>query len=296
MTAMWSMVNSSFKEDRWGRMIALSFCFHLVIFSTFLFAPQTKIHFPSMEERVYHVELVGPPKGIESGKKGKGSASIAKRKEKSHIVKTKARRIAVKKKKSVSVIAKRVSSKPITRARKKDFSAAELVDQAISKIEKKVKEEKTDDLEKVLSRIERKVKSDTTNQSEKSLNKPEEGVKTFSKEGTGGIFGMPSGIGKGIQLYQMRIEDAIKNNWSYPVALINAESKKIPEAVIIITVRNDGKILKAWFRKKSNNPLFDDSVLKAIERSDPLPEFPPGYVKSYDEVEINFSLKDLIQQ
>jgi len=295
MTATWPMVNSSFKEDRWVRMIALSFCFHLVIFSTFLFAPQTKIHFPSMEERVYHVELVGPPKGIESSK-GKGSASIAKRKEKSHIVKTNTRRIAVKKKKSVSVIAKRVSSKPITRERKKDFSAAELVDQAISKIEKKVKEEKTDDLEKALSRIERKVKSDTTNQPEKSVNKPEEGAQTFSKGVTDGIFGMSSGIGKGIHLYQMRIEDAIKNNWSYPVALINTKGKKIPEAVIIITVRNDGKILKVWFRKKSNNPLFDDSVLKAIESSDPLPEFPPGYVKSYEEVEINFSLKDLIQQ
>ena len=296
MTATWSMVNSNFKEDRWVRMMALSFCFHLVIFSTFLFAPQTRIHFPSMEERVYHVELVEPPKGIGSGKEGKGSVSIAKRKEKSRIVKTKARRIAVKKKKSVSVIAKRVSSKPITRERKKDFSAAELVDQAISKIEKKVKEEETDDLEKALSRIERKVKSDTTNQSVKTMDKPEEGVKTSHKGGTSGIFGMSSGIGKGIQLYQMRIEDAIKNNWSYPVALINAERKKIPEAVIIITVRNDGKILKAWFRKKSSNPLFDDSVLKAIERSDPLPGFPPGYVKSYDEVEINFSLKDLIQQ
>jgi colicin import membrane protein len=289
------MVNSSFKEERWVRMIALSFCFHLVIFFTFLFAPQTKIHFPSMEERVYHVELVGPPKGVGGGKKGKGSAHIAKRKEKSHIVETKTRRIAVKKKKTVSVIAKRVSSKPIMKEKKKDFSAAELVDQAISKIEKKVKDKKTDDLEKALSRIERRVKSDTTSKSEKILDKPEEGTHTFSKGGTGGIFGMSSGIGKGIQLYQMRIEDAIKNNWSYPVALINTKGKKIPEAVIILTVRNDGKILKAWFRKKSNNPLFDDSVLKAIERSDPLPEFPPGYLKSYDEVEINFSLKDLIQ-
>ena len=296
MTATWSMVNSSFKEDRWVRMMALSFCFHLVLFSTFLFFPHTGIHFPSMEERVYHVELVGPPKAIESGKKGKGLASIAKRKEKSHIAKTKARRIAVKKKKSVSVVAKRVSSKPIKRERKKDFSAAELFDQAISKIEKKVKAEKTDDLEKALSRIERKVKSNTTNQSEKTMDKTEEGVKTFSKGGTGGIFGMSSGIGKGIQLYLMRIEDAIKNNWSYPVALINAKSKKVPEAVIIITLRNDGKILKAWFREKSNNPLFDDSVLKAVKQSDPLPEFPPGYVKSYDEVEINFNLKDLIQQ
>jgi colicin import membrane protein len=290
------MVNLSFKEERWVRMMALSFCFHLVIFSTFLFAPQTKIHFPSMEERVYHVELVGPPSGVESGVKGKGSANIAKRKEKPHIVKTKTRRIATKKKKTVSVLAKRVSPKPIARERKKDFSASELVDQAVSKIEKKVKEKKTDDLEKALSQIERKVKNNKTSQSEKILDTPEEGIKGFSKGEKGGIFGMSSGIGKGIQLYQMKIEDAIKNNWSYPVALINIQSKKAPEAVVIITLRNDGKILKAWFRKKSNNPLFDDSVLKAIERSDPLPEFPPGYLKSYDEVEINFSLKDLIQQ
>jgi len=296
MTATWSMVNSSFKEERWVRMMALSFCFHLMIFSTFLFAPQTKIHFPSMEERVYHVELVGPPSGVESGVKGKGSANIAKRKGKPHTVKTKTRRIAIEKKKTVSVLAKRVSSKPIARERKKDFSASELVDQAVSKIEKKVKEKKTDDLENALSQIERKVKNDKTSQSEKILDKPEEGSKTFSTGAKGGIFGMSSGIGKGIQLYQMKIEDAIKNNWSYPVALINIKSKKAPEAIIIVTVRNDGKILKAWFRKKSNNPLFDDSVLKAIERSDPLPEFPPGYLKSYDEVEINFSLKDLIQQ
>ncbi len=296
MTATWSMVNSSFKEERWVRMMALSFCFHLVIFSTFLFAPQTKIHFPSMEERVYHVELVGPPSGVESGVKGKGAANIAKRKDKSHIVKTKTRRIAVKKKKAVSVLAKRVSSKPIARERKKNFSTSELVDRAISKIEKKVKEKKTDDLEKALSQIERKVKQDKTSRPEKILDKPEEGIKTVSKGGKGGIFGMSSGIGKGIQLYQMKIEDAIKNNWSYPVALIDIKSKKPPEAIIIVTVRSDGKILKAWFRKKSNNPLFDDSVLKAIERSDPLPKFPPGYLKSYDEVEINFSLKDLIQQ
>jgi len=296
MTATWSMVNSRFKEERWVRMMALSFCFHLVIFSTFLIAPQTKLHFPSMEERVYHVELVGPPSGVESGVRVKGSANIARRKDKSHIIKTETRRIAIKKKKTVSVLAKRILSKPIVRERKRDFSASELVDRAISKIEKKVKKDRPDNLEKALSQIERKVRNYKTSQSEKSLDKPEGGIKPVSKGGKGGIFGMSSGIGKGIQLYQMKIEDAIKNNWSYPVALINIKRKKPPEAIIIVTVRSDGKILKAWFRKKSNNSLFDDSVMKAVERSDPLPEFPPGYLKSYDEIEINFSLKDLIQQ
>ena len=296
MTATWSMVNSRFKEERWVRMMALSFCFHLVIFSTFLIAPQTKLHFPSMEERVYHVELVGPPSGVESGVRVKGSANIARRKDKSHLIKTETRRIAIKKKKTVSVLAKRILSKPIVRERKRDFSASELVDRAISKIEKKVKKDRPDNLEKALSQIERKVRNYKTSQSEKSLDKPEGDIKPVSKGGKGGIFGMSSGIGKGIRLYQMKIEDAIKNSWSYPVALINIKRKKPPEAIIIVTVRSDGKILKAWFRKKSNNSLFDDSVMKAVERSDPLPEFPPGYLKSYDEIEINFSLKDLIQQ
>jgi len=296
MTATCFMVNSGFKEERWVRMIFLSFCFHLVIFSTFLFAPQEKIHFPFMEEKVYHVELVGPPSGVEGGIKGKGIAHIAKRKDKSHILKTKTRRIAPKKKKTVSVLAKRVSSKPIARERKKDFSGSELVDRAISKIEKKVKEEKTDGLEKTLSRMEKGVKQDTISQPGKTLDELEGSTQPFFKRGKGGMFGMSSGIGKGIQIYQMKIEDAIKNNWSYPVALNNTRNKNAPEAIIILTVRSDGKILKAWFRKKSNNSLFDDSVLKAVERSDPLPEFPPGYLKSYDEVEINFSLKDLVQQ
>ena len=101
-------------------------------------------------------------------------------------------------------------------------------------------------------------------------------------------------IGAGIQLYQMEIETAIKNNWSYPVALFNSKKGEIPEAVVIVTLRNDGTILKTRFKSRSNNPLFDDSVLKAIEKSDPLPPFPPGYKKSYEEVEINFSLKDFV--
>ena len=297
MTATCFMVNTRFKEDRWMRMMFLSFCFHLVIFSSFLFFSQKRIYFPSMGEKVYHVELVELPTGVERGTKGKGSAHITEKREKFHTVKTKTRRIASKKKKTVSVLAKRVSSKPIARQRKKDASVSELVDKAISKIEKKVKEEKKiDGLEETLSKMEKGTKKGTTSQPGRTMDKGKGGTQPYFRGEKGGMFGMSSGIGKGIQIYQMRIEDAIKNKWSYPVAVNNTSNKQALEAIIIITVRRDGKILKAWFRKKSNNSLFDDSVLKAVKRSDPLPQFPPGYLKSYDEVEINFSLKDLIQQ
>ena len=275
-------VNSGVKEDRWVWMMALSFCFHLTILSITLFSPQTAIPFPSIEERIYHVELVGPPSGVRSGAiespSGVGSGAkargVAKRKT-SHIFNAKTRRIAIKKKKTALIVAKRVS--PIAPERNNFYSPSELIDSAISKIERRVKEEKPTQPEKILD----KFKGDTED---------------LFKGKKGGISGISSYTGATIQLYQMEIESTIKNNWSYPVALLNLNrGKKIPEAVIIVTVRSDGRILKARFKRRSKNILFDDSVLKAIDRSDPLPEFPPGYWKSYEEIEINFSLKDLVQ-
>ena len=58
-------------------------------------------------------------------------------------------------------------------------------------------------------------------------------------------------------------------------------------------VSAQGKILDKQFKKRSSNAVFDQSVLKAIERSDPLPPFPEGYVRRYDEIEINFNLREL---
>ena len=291
MTA--TIVNSGFKEEKWIPMMALSFCFHLATFSSILFIPQPTFHYPSIEGRVYHVELVGPPPVGRSVDKGK-ERGIAKRKETPHILKGKTRRISVREKKSIPVLAKRVSSKPIATHRDNTLSASELVDRAISKIERKENEEKTNHLEKALSEIERKLKKEEITESGETADKVAGDSKDRSKAEIGSMSGTYSGVGKIILIYQLEIENVIKNNWSYPVTLLNIKKDKIPEAVVIVIVRNDGKILKSRFKRRSNNRLFDDSVLKAIEKSDPLPKFPPGYQKSYDEVEISFSLKDFV--
>jgi colicin import membrane protein len=91
----------------------------------------------------------------------------------------------------------------------------------------------------------------------------------------------------------MEVENRIKDNWSYPVALLSPGSNKDLEAIVVVRVRNNGTILKSWFKSQSSNIMFNQSVLKAIERSDPLPQFPEGYRKTYDEIEINFNLRDL---
>ena len=89
------------------------------------------------------------------------------------------------------------------------------------------------------------------------------------------------------------MENRIKGNWSYSVALSGPESLKDLEAIIVVKVKSNGAIMESWFKQRSSALLFDQSVLRAVERSDPLPPFPEGYRKKYDEIEINFNLSDL---
>jgi len=302
MTTAWLKLNLGPKEERWVQMMTLSVVFHLAIFFTTLIISKNTIYYPFLEERIYHVELVGspPPPTLGGGTSGVSVAttsgvSVATRKGTSAILDSTTRRIAGKKKRTATVVAKRVSPKPITAPKEKEtISPSELIEGAISRIEKKVTvEEETNRLEETISRLESKLEKSKKEEPKKTAPATEEDRTASPRGRAGGLAVMSSGIGKGIQLYQMEIENAIKSNWSYPVALLHARKGKTPEAVILLTVRSDGKIVKAMFKKRSRDSLFNDSVLKAIERSDPLPKFPPGYRKSYDDVEINFSLKDL---
>jgi colicin import membrane protein len=106
----------------------------------------------------------------------------------------------------------------------------------------------------------------------------------------GGGIGAGQGVSGGpMALYQMEVEARIRSNWSYPVAM----DKKDLEAVVVLLVRQDGTILKSRIEKRSLSALFDESVLKAIERSNPLPPFPDSYRMSQDELQITFNLSDL---
>ena len=97
-----------------------------------------------------------------------------------------------------------------------------------------------------------------------------------------------------VEGYQIEITRAIKKNWSFPFLLFNVKQEEIPEAVVILKLRYDGRVLEVSFKERSHNELFDESIVNAIEKSDPLPEFPSGYEKTYDEVEIRFSLKGAV--
>ena len=252
-------------------MVGVSLLFHLAIFSIILFAPETNFGARPVGGIVYEVNLVEMP---EAGA-DKTQASVAEKKGKAESIVKKnieTRRIkpVVKKEKPI-VIAKRTIEKKKEKPKKPRTSPSALIEKAISKIESKVKtEDKKNYVDRAISKLERKSEV--------------EGSGSAGRPGGRSLSGIP------IDIYRVEAESWIKSNWAYPVAMDNAKDL---EAVVVLKVKSDGSILKTRFEKRSSHVLFDESVSKAIERSDPLPPFPEGYRKSYEEFVINFNLKDL---
>ncbi|MFH1243699.1 MAG: TonB C-terminal domain-containing protein, partial [Pseudomonadota bacterium] len=248
-------------------------------FSTLFFVPESL----SITRRpygaiVYEVDLVEMPTRGAAKSEG-GTVSKARTTDTPVKIEPKAKRIeTTKKEEKPLVISKKTVEKPAVPIKKPEVSPSELIDKAISRIEKKVESEEQSEehVDMVISRLQTKV----GDQKETLPGSP-------GPEGSGKAMG-----GTAIQLYQMEVESWIKSKWSYPVAMDNARDLV---AVVVLTVKSDGAILKTRFDKRSSSAIFDESVSKAIERSNPLPPFPESYSKLYDkdEIEINFNLKDL---
>ena len=265
------------KDQRWSKGIVLSVLFHLLIFSLILFVPNSIPTRKISGATIYEVNLVEMPtrsrtvaprasvekpgKQISSSKSSPTAKRIRQpaQKEKPVVI---GKRV-VKRKKS--------KKKKAIKPPKPKVSPSRLIDRAVSKIEKKVKANKDDHLARAISQIETRARG------------------TDDKVSVRG--GAENGIT--IRMYQLAVEEQIKGNWSYPVALMDRKKLKELEAIVLVKVKEDGTILKSWFKKQSSSSVFDGSVLKAIERSDPLPPFPEGYRRSYDEIEIKFDLSEM---
>jgi len=268
METVW--INTSLEnvmEPRWSMMLIVSLSLHLGLFSLICLVPE---HMPTKNARgiVYEVNLVEIPRGNHplfqddsKAKNGKKASDTTRGKPAKLI------RKPTKKERPV-VIAKRTLTSKKEKAGKIEVSSSKLVEQALSRAERKLKEEKKDPIAQAISRLKTKIKA-----------------------GSGQFSGGDTGSGIEFRIYQIEIENRIKSNWSYPVAL--ARGRKNLEATVVVSVKQDGTILKSRIKKRSYNVVFDQSVSKAVERSNPLPPFPEGYRKTRDEIEINFNLRDL---
>jgi colicin import membrane protein len=279
-------------EQRWGKMVGFSILFHVVIFAAVLFVPGSM---PTRAIRgvVYEVNLVEMGQD-RSPRSGKGTVPPEKPQEKVSVSKMAepVKRIAPpKQQEKALVIAKKTVQKEEVK-KKPEVPPSKRIEEAVSKIQKKVATEQKDHLKKALTEIEKKVESGSQDQVSEAISRIQGRVSAPGREGVGPVGGGVAG--KIMEIYIMQVSERIRENWSYPATLASERDKDL-EAVFILRVNKEGKILMSWFDKKSSNALFDQSVMKAIERSDPLPPFPPGYHRFEEELEIAFNLKEMLE-
>ncbi len=245
-------------------MLGISLLMHGVLLSLLFWVPWSgKTIGLKMNEVVYEVNLVDAPRA--SRPEAKTSAGQKTEAAPASPDSRQAKRIYTPSSREKKVtVAKRIVKKRKAKPKKTELSSNQLLEKAISKIQNKVNAGKNADyLDKAIAAIDKKAGDTGSGNTEGSL---------------------------AIKMYQMKVETWIKSHWSYPDALGN--QKKL-EAVVLVKVKDDGTVIETDFVKPSRNNIFDESVLKAIEKSKPLPPLPEGYDKNYEEIKINFNLKDL---
>jgi colicin import membrane protein len=163
---------------------------------------------------------------------------------------------------------------------------------------KEAKTESGDDaLERVRERLIQsaveRVKSRAESTKSASATSKGEAISTGTGEGEGaaalGAGGRGGGVVKGIEfiIYQNKMFETIKANWAW------VGQKSELKVVVRFGVRENGDIVGLKIVQASGDPSYDDSVLRALRKSSPLPAPPESYRKDFANVEITFRPKDL---
>ncbi len=105
--------------------------------------------------------------------------------------------------------------------------------------------------------------------------------------GAGGRGG--PGIVKGMDfiIYQNRMLGTIKGNWAW------VGQRSSLKVVVHFSIKETGEISGLKIVQPSGDPSYDESVLRAVKKSSPLPAPPESYRKDFADVELTFRPRDL---
>ena len=178
-----------------------------------------------------------------------------------------------------------------TSLKKETFKSNQAIKNALNRIEKQVEETKpADPLASAMDRIKSKVEKTEA----ATAGAPSKGATSGQASGGGGGGGTGGTGAAGIQpidFYRSLVPNYIENNWVFNEQLVGGRTDLV--SVIVIKIMQNGEISDIWFEKKSGNSYFDDSVYKAVKKSNPLPPLPKEYTRPYYELGLIFTPKGL---
>ncbi len=87
-----------------------------------------------------------------------------------------------------------------------------------------------------------------------------------------------------LNLYAGKVKQSITRYWKLP------EAQKLDglEAILVVVIDKNGKVLSLQVEKKSGNALFDEAAVRAVRRAEPLDPFPEAFQVNQLEFGISF--------
>lgn len=267
----------------WAVTIGLSVLCHLIFFSGFVFLPKLSMsrnYIPSTVE----VDLVSLPQPGPVGSAGpkpvpQPEAKIDEPKAPVHKPepvkqeKKPAETVPTKPKETVSLAPQKIEVKKSIK--QQTYDASRVIKSAIEKIEKEAPASRPHSVREAIDKLKKDVESQT-------------GVVMREGAASGGTGKKAVEL---IDIYNAEIWHKITQNWAYSEAVAGGGYNW--EAVVSVKIMKNGDIRELWFETRSGNAYFDDSVLKAIKKSDPLPPLPESFPGPYYEVGFRFNLSEL---
>ncbi len=264
----------------WIGMTGLSIVFHVLFFSGVLFLPQLRSprqYIPSAVE----VDLVSLPKAASHSQPASRQVSPPPKPiEDAEPVKTEIKPVEPVPPKPEGLSEKPVSMEPsqleVKRSVKKQtYDAPKVIKSAIARIEKEAPKSRPRSVIQAIDKLKEEVES-------------EEGMVLRGGVGTGGVSKKTLEL---LDIYNAEIWQRIRKNWAFSEEMAGGTSDW--EAVVVIKIMKNGDMRDIWFETRSGNSYFDDSVFKAVKKSDPLPPLPDGFRGPFYEVGFRFNPSEL---
>jgi colicin import membrane protein len=301
-TASWGQRAPSLRgEERLSRWLFFSFVVHVIlIVSLFLmpYLPSPKVPAPP----VYTVDLVGgeriggnnlgtepyrPPESKTESKKAAPEPSVPPPETKKEAKQDEARKEKVEKPEKIQKL--KAAEKPLPPLEKAPLKEALKKEPPIKDATKEAQSEEAS-LDRVRERLIQSAVERVKSRTETPAKPPPTGevISAGPGEGEGaaalGQGGRGGGVVKGIEFisYRNKVFSIIRDNWAW------AGQRSDLKVTVRFGIRENGEITGIKVVQSSGDPSYDESVLRAVRKSSPLPAPPESYRRDFSDVELNF--------
>jgi len=285
----------------------ISLTIHLIFIGFMIYLPGSnpRSRLGQTAINVSLVSLPGPPKAASAPapapapepKKAAKTVAIPEKKikerPKAPVIETSAPKpppVLPKPTKTVSLTPKKQKPKVKKSLKKKTQNRQKMIDQAMTRVQKKVENTQSNSVKQAIDRLKKKVA-----QSEANVSQPVQIPKGI-QGGTGvGIQGAGGSGGKRAleitDLYKIEVAFQVERHWAFSQQV--AGDGKTMQASIVFRVLPSGEISDIRFTQKSGNTYLDDSVYRAIVKANPVSPHPDSIRLPYVTVALRFTPEGL---